>query len=54
LVAALRRKEIAYEFLCFPDEGHGFVKPHNQLRFYAAAERFLAQHLGGRHEPGGE
>ena len=34
----------------FPDEGHGFAKPENRLRFYAAAERFLAKHLGGRHQ----
>jgi dipeptidyl aminopeptidase/acylaminoacyl peptidase len=50
LVAALRDKGIDHEFLCFPDEGHGFVKPGNQLRFYAVAEQFLARHLGGRHE----
>jgi len=50
LVAALRHKGISHEFLCFPDEGHGFVKPVNQLRFYAVAEQFLARHLGGRHE----
>jgi dipeptidyl aminopeptidase/acylaminoacyl peptidase len=34
-----------------PDEGHGFAKPENRLRFYAAAEAFLARHLGGRAEP---
>jgi hypothetical protein len=29
-----------------------FIAPvENRLRFYAAAERFLAQHLGGRCEP---
>ena len=36
------------EFLEFDDEGHGFAKPENRLRFYAAAEKFLARHLGGR------
>jgi dipeptidyl aminopeptidase/acylaminoacyl peptidase len=50
LVVALRDNGIDHEFLCFPDEGHGFVKPGNQMRFYAVAERFLARHLGGRHE----
>ena len=34
----------------FPDEGHGFAKPENQIKFYAAAERFLARYLGGRFE----
>ena len=51
IVAALREKGIPHEYLLFPDEGHGFAKPENRLRFYAAAERFLAEHLGGRCEP---
>jgi dipeptidyl aminopeptidase/acylaminoacyl peptidase len=50
IVAALRDAGIDYEYLLFPDEGHGFAKPENRLRFYAAAERFLARHLGGRAE----
>ncbi|MBO0787230.1 MAG: S9 family peptidase [Actinobacteria bacterium] len=52
IVAALRAAGIDHEYLLFPDEGHGFAKPGNRLRFYAAAERFLARHLGGRAEPG--
>jgi dipeptidyl aminopeptidase/acylaminoacyl peptidase len=51
IVAALEAKGIPHEYLLFPDEGHGFAKPENRLRFYAASERFLAQHLGGRAEP---
>jgi len=50
IVAAMREKGIPYEYLLFEDEGHGFAKPENRLRFYAAAERFLAEHLGGRCE----
>jgi len=50
IVEAMKRKGIPYEYLLFPDEGHGFAKPENRLRFYAAAERFLARHLGGRFE----
>lgn len=50
IVAALREKGIDHEYLVFEDEGHGFVKPENRLRFYEAAERFLARHLGGRCE----
>jgi len=50
IVAALKEAGIDYEYLLFPDEGHGFAKPENRLRFYAAAERFLARHLGGRAE----
>ena len=48
IVAAMDEKGIDYEYLLFPDEGHGFAKPENRLKFYAAAERFLAKHLGGR------
>jgi dipeptidyl aminopeptidase/acylaminoacyl peptidase len=50
IVTALKEAGIDYEYLLFPDEGHGFAKPENRLRFYAAAERFLARHLGGRAE----
>jgi dipeptidyl aminopeptidase/acylaminoacyl peptidase len=51
IVAVLREKGIEHEYMLFPDEGHGFAKPENRIRFYAAAERFLAHHLGGRYEP---
>lgn len=50
IVAAMRAKGIDYEYMLFPDEGHGFAKPENRLRFYATAERFLSKHLGGRAE----
>jgi dipeptidyl aminopeptidase/acylaminoacyl peptidase len=50
IVAALQDAGIDYEYMLFPDEGHGFAKPENRLKFYAAAERFLARHLGGRAE----
>jgi dipeptidyl aminopeptidase/acylaminoacyl peptidase len=51
IVAALTAKGIPHTYLLFPDEGHGFAKPENRLKFYAAAEQFLAEHLGGRFEP---
>jgi dipeptidyl aminopeptidase/acylaminoacyl peptidase len=50
IVAALKAKGIDHEYMLFPDEGHGFAKPENRLKFFAAAERFLAKHLGGRFE----
>lgn len=50
IVAAMEEKGIPYEYLLFPDEGHGFARPENRLKFYAAAEKFLAQHLSGRFE----
>lgn len=52
IVAALKDKGLPYEYLLFDDEGHGFAKPTSRERFYAAAETFLAQHLGGRTEEG--
>ncbi|MDE2290507.1 MAG: S9 family peptidase [Elusimicrobia bacterium] len=45
IVAALKAKGKDVEYLLFPDEGHGFAKPANRLKFYAAAEAFLAKHL---------
>jgi dipeptidyl aminopeptidase/acylaminoacyl peptidase len=50
IVAAMKEKGIDHEYLLFEDEGHGFARPENRLKFYAAAERFLARHLGGRFE----
>jgi dipeptidyl aminopeptidase/acylaminoacyl peptidase len=50
IVAAMAEKGIDHEYLLFGDEGHGFAKPENRLRFYTAADAFLAKHLGGRAE----
>jgi dipeptidyl aminopeptidase/acylaminoacyl peptidase len=50
IVAALKEAGIEYEYMLFPDEGHGLAKPENRLRFYAAVELFLARYLGGRGE----
>jgi dipeptidyl aminopeptidase/acylaminoacyl peptidase len=47
IVAALEKAGIDHEYMLFPDEGHGFAKPENRLKFYAAAEGFLAKHLAG-------
>jgi dipeptidyl aminopeptidase/acylaminoacyl peptidase len=48
IVAALQKAGIDYDYMLFPDEGHGFAKPENRLKFYAAADEFLSKHLGGR------
>ncbi len=50
IVAALTAAGIEHEYMLFPDEGHGFAKPENRMKFYAVAERFLARYLGGRSE----
>jgi dipeptidyl aminopeptidase/acylaminoacyl peptidase len=51
IVAAMRQNGQPVEYLVFPDEGHGFARPENTIRFSAAAEAFLAKYLGGRSEP---
>ncbi len=50
IVDAMKAKGLDYEYLLFPDEGHGIARPENRLKFYAAAEKFLSKHLGGRFE----
>ena len=46
----MRAKGLPYEYVLFPDDGHGFSKPENNLKFHAITEKFLAKHLGGRFE----
>ncbi len=50
IVRAMREKSIPVNYLLFGDEGHGFARPENRLKFYAATEAFLAKHLGGIQE----
>jgi dipeptidyl aminopeptidase/acylaminoacyl peptidase len=51
IVAAMRKNEKAVQYYVFPDEGHGFARPANNMAFNAASEEFLAKYLGGRSEP---
>jgi YD repeat-containing protein len=50
MVAAMKAKYIPVTYVLFPDEGHGFARPENNIAFNAIAEQFLAAHLGGRSE----
>jgi dipeptidyl aminopeptidase/acylaminoacyl peptidase len=54
IVAAMTGKDIPVIYVVFPDEGHGFARPENDIAFKAIMELFLARHLGGRAEPVGE
>lgn len=54
IVAALRKRGKEVEYMVFADEGHGFERPENRLKFGAAVEAFLARHLGGRAESGAD
>jgi dipeptidyl aminopeptidase/acylaminoacyl peptidase len=51
IVDALKAKNIPVTYVVFPDEGHGFARPQNNIAFNAVAENFLARCLGGRAEP---
>src|SRR5215468_5043366 len=50
IVAAMTEKRIPVIYVVYPDEGHGFARPENDLAFKAIVEAFLARHLGGRAE----
>lgn len=43
---ALKSLGKPYEWLVFPDEGHGFMREDNRATFYRRVEVFLARHLG--------
>ncbi|SPJ34156.1 Dipeptidyl aminopeptidase BIII [Kushneria phyllosphaerae] len=51
IVDAMREKSIPVTYVLFPDEGHGFARPANNIAFNAITEAFLAESLGGRFEP---
>ncbi|MDQ3633325.1 MAG: S9 family peptidase [Acidobacteriota bacterium] len=50
IVIALRDRNYPVEYFVADDEGHGFARPVNNLAMVAAAEKFLAKHLGGRYQ----
>ena len=51
IVSAMNEKGIPVTYVLFPDEGHGFARPENNIAFNAVTENFLATCLGGRAEP---
>jgi dipeptidyl aminopeptidase/acylaminoacyl peptidase len=53
IVKALQDRKVPVIYLLFPDEGHGFARPENNLAFISVTEAFLAKYLGGRAEPVG-
>ena len=44
--AALDRYGKKYEWVVYPDEGHGFREDKNRIDFYRRVEAFLQQYLG--------
>lgn len=51
IVDAIRHNGGHVVYVVYPDEGHGFARPENQLDSQARTEAFLARYLGGRAEP---
>jgi dipeptidyl aminopeptidase/acylaminoacyl peptidase len=47
IVAAIRKKGGAVEYIVFEDEGHGFTKKKNQTYAYQAIVEFLDRYLRG-------
>lgn len=50
IAEALRKRNVAVTYIVYPDEGHGFARPENNLDFFGRTEDFLEQCLGGRAE----
>jgi dipeptidyl aminopeptidase/acylaminoacyl peptidase len=48
IVEAMKAKGIEYEYLFFPNEGHGITRPENRFKLAVAVEKFLAKHLKGK------
>jgi dipeptidyl aminopeptidase/acylaminoacyl peptidase len=46
MVAALKKRGVAVEYILKDNEGHGFHNEENRFEFYEAMERFLAKHIG--------
>jgi dipeptidyl aminopeptidase/acylaminoacyl peptidase len=51
IVKAMTDHHLPVTYIVFPDEGHGFARPPNNIAFYGAAEAFLSVHLGGSYAP---
>ena len=54
IVQSMQAKNIPVTYVLYPDEGHGFARPENNMSFTAVAEAFLAGILEGRFEPIGD
>ncbi|MGZ4828648.1 MAG: S9 family peptidase [Candidatus Angelobacter sp.] len=51
IVETIRKNGGKVTFVVYPDEGHGFARPENNLDFDGRTEEFLHGCLGGRFEP---
>jgi dipeptidyl aminopeptidase/acylaminoacyl peptidase len=51
IIQAMEKNNLPVTYVLFPDEGHGFARPENNMAFVAVEEQFLSKCLGGRAEP---
>ncbi|WP_420814181.1 S9 family peptidase [Nannocystis exedens] len=54
IVAAMEARRLPVTYVLYPDEGHGFARPENDISFNAVTEAFLARCLGGPYQPIGD
>jgi hypothetical protein len=47
----MKQHRLPVTYVAFPDEGHGFARPENNIAFSAVMEAFLSAHLGGFYLP---
>ena len=47
----MQKHRLPVTYALFPDEGHGFARPENNVAFFAISEAFLSAHLGGFYQP---
>jgi dipeptidyl aminopeptidase/acylaminoacyl peptidase len=51
IVAAMKSHHLPVAYIVFPDEGHGFARPENNIAFFGATEAFLSANMGGEYAP---
>jgi dipeptidyl aminopeptidase/acylaminoacyl peptidase len=51
IVEAMKKHGLPVTYVVFPDEGHGFARPENNIVFFGMLEAFLSAHLGGSYLP---
>lgn len=49
-MGAMKANGVPVSYVLFSDEGHGFHRPANSIRFNAITGQFLARFHGGRFE----
>ena len=50
IVSLLKERGKEVEYVLYENEGHSILRPLNRMDLFDRIEKFLAKHLGGRHE----